>query len=309
MKTLCILFLVVAFVFVATMSVTSQMGWCSDTDGGYAGAFLRIGTGARALGMGSAFCAISDDASAIAWNPAGLAPITGVRITGTYAHLSFDRAYNNVIVANRFGKVGTIAAGWIGYSVADIVVFDAKGTPTKFFDDSENALLVSYSREVISWLFAGASVKYLSHKLGDYSASGYGFDFGVIVRPREFVSMGAAIQDVGSHFKWDTESKCKEDVPMVYRVGVALTYPKFPVTLTADYEKRQDIAKGKRRAGLEVSIYKLMSFRAGYDESIITAGASLSPMDERYSFGYAFREDFIGKESAHFFSLSIGIDR
>lgn len=38
----------------------------------YAGEFLSIGAGARGLGMGSAFCAVSNDASAGYWNPAGL---------------------------------------------------------------------------------------------------------------------------------------------------------------------------------------------------------------------------------------------
>ncbi len=31
-----------------------------------------IGTGARSRGMGKAFLAVSDDATAISWNPAGL---------------------------------------------------------------------------------------------------------------------------------------------------------------------------------------------------------------------------------------------
>ncbi|HVP14764.1 MAG TPA: hypothetical protein VMS88_04430 [Terriglobales bacterium] len=38
----------------------------------YAGEFLKIQVGARALGMGGAFVAISDDATAPYWNPAGM---------------------------------------------------------------------------------------------------------------------------------------------------------------------------------------------------------------------------------------------
>lgn len=38
----------------------------------YAGEFMYAGAGARALGMGGAFCAIADDATAAYWNPAGL---------------------------------------------------------------------------------------------------------------------------------------------------------------------------------------------------------------------------------------------
>jgi len=38
----------------------------------YAGEFLKIPVGARAVGMGGAFVAVADDATAPWWNPAGL---------------------------------------------------------------------------------------------------------------------------------------------------------------------------------------------------------------------------------------------
>jgi hypothetical protein len=46
----------------------------------YAGEFMYVGAGARALGMGGAFCAVADDATAAYWNPAGLARISGRQV-------------------------------------------------------------------------------------------------------------------------------------------------------------------------------------------------------------------------------------
>lgn len=44
------------------------------------GSDLGMGIGARAMGMGGAFTAVADDASAVFWNPAGLAQLTDNRI-------------------------------------------------------------------------------------------------------------------------------------------------------------------------------------------------------------------------------------
>lgn len=52
--------------------ITVWFIWNCYGDTKYAGEFLNIGGGVRALGMGSAFTGISDDASASYWNPAGL---------------------------------------------------------------------------------------------------------------------------------------------------------------------------------------------------------------------------------------------
>jgi len=41
----------------------------------YAGEFLAIGVGGRALGLGGAYAALANDASAGYWNPAALARI------------------------------------------------------------------------------------------------------------------------------------------------------------------------------------------------------------------------------------------
>ncbi len=49
-----------------------------------------LGIGVRAMGMGGAFTAISDDDSAAYWNPAGLAQLTSYEITASSAPVYFD---------------------------------------------------------------------------------------------------------------------------------------------------------------------------------------------------------------------------
>lgn len=59
-------------------------------------AFNFRGNGARALAMGGAYIAVGGDASAIFWNPAGLASITESQVTAAYNFSGkIDRTYSN----------------------------------------------------------------------------------------------------------------------------------------------------------------------------------------------------------------------
>ena len=54
---------------------------CAEVDFDYLhGSDLGMGIGARAMSMGGAFTAVADDASAVFWNPAGLAQLTDNQI-------------------------------------------------------------------------------------------------------------------------------------------------------------------------------------------------------------------------------------
>ena len=60
------------------------------------GQSLKIGVGARAAAMGEAYVALSDDATAVYWNPAGIARMSGQSIslnhTSWPADILFDQA-------------------------------------------------------------------------------------------------------------------------------------------------------------------------------------------------------------------------
>ncbi|UCE18107.1 MAG: outer membrane protein transport protein [Gemmatimonadota bacterium] len=75
--------------------ILSLTGICLSGDG-YAQDEVLIGkffgSGARAMGMGGAFLAVADDYSALYWNPAGLAQIPRLEISGSLSH---DRMRNN----------------------------------------------------------------------------------------------------------------------------------------------------------------------------------------------------------------------
>ena len=58
-----------------------------------------VGSGARALGMGGAFIAVADDATAASWNPAGIAqlPKSEFSVVGKYMLRSEDKSLTNAL--------------------------------------------------------------------------------------------------------------------------------------------------------------------------------------------------------------------
>ena len=59
---------IAAIVILSVISFNTRIQALETADGGLPGYFMNEGTGARALGMGRAFTAVADDASAIYWN-------------------------------------------------------------------------------------------------------------------------------------------------------------------------------------------------------------------------------------------------
>src|SRR5512146_2945577 len=52
--------------------------------------FLKIGVGARASGMGESFVAMANDASALFWNPAGIAQFKDNEVIAAHANWLVD---------------------------------------------------------------------------------------------------------------------------------------------------------------------------------------------------------------------------
>jgi hypothetical protein len=70
---ICIMKKTLNYFFTLTVIIlVSSLFVCAQDAGEYAAEWLKIGVGARAIGMGESYAAVADDASGIFWNPAGL---------------------------------------------------------------------------------------------------------------------------------------------------------------------------------------------------------------------------------------------
>ena len=61
------------------VSLSAPAAHAAPGEAGFA--FLKLGVGARAMGMGSAYVALADDPTELYWNPAGLGAVEGSQVT------------------------------------------------------------------------------------------------------------------------------------------------------------------------------------------------------------------------------------
>ena len=101
-------------IMIVIFSMTSGL-LAQDGEAGQPGAFLRLGYGVKALGMGSAFTAIANDGSALLWNPAGLSQLKQMEISGMYSILSMDRQQNYASISFPIQNFATFGFGWLQY--------------------------------------------------------------------------------------------------------------------------------------------------------------------------------------------------
>lgn len=256
-------YVLVVFLIIITSDVTFGEGVGTTT-----ASFLKMGVGARAIGMGGAFVAISDDANATYWNPAGLTQIKSPEISGTHNQWFEDiRSEYISYVKPLSGKlVGVAGVDIIYMTVADIEKRDAAGDKAGTVKVNNLAYALSYGYELNSTLSVGAKLKGIFQEYGDDKGNGVAADVGLLwIQPvikEEKLSFGLNVQNIGPKIKTASE---KEKLPFNIKGGIALTSPKRGVILAADMDKPVD-NKMRLHAGIEYAFRKIIALRFGYQD-------------------------------------------
>ncbi|TPW18899.1 MAG: hypothetical protein FD126_3226, partial [Elusimicrobia bacterium] len=163
---------------------------------GETAAFLKIPAGARAVGLGSAYTALADDASASAWNPAGLGKLGRRELTATHAEM-FSGLRHEFLAAAAPTRLGTLGLAAEILTQADLEGRDAQGRPTGSFAASDRAVTLALGRS-LGRFHIGGGARFIESTLADATARTVAFDAGAQAKAGSVLgaplSLGAAVR-------------------------------------------------------------------------------------------------------------------
>jgi len=247
----------------------------SNEKGGMPGYFLNLGGGSRSLGMGRAYTGLTDDISAIYWNPAGLMQLNNLAMELSHVSLYENTRYNTAGFANKASDIWTYGVGIAQLYTDGIIKRDDNNTPGNETNDINTALIVANSLKLTKHIGVGLGVKMVNKMFDDYNSTWLGVDLGVLVVPVKNVTVGANIQNLIHSGGYP--------VPIIAKLGAAAKIIPEKLLLTGDIETVND--QLRFHAGIESRLINTLALRGGYDNGMLTAGLGLRVGN--YSVDYA----------------------
>ncbi len=167
--------------------------------------FLKIGAGARSLGMGGSAAAVEGDVYSIYWNPGALARVEGdgaasFTHAAWLANINFDYA----AAALSIGDFGVLGIFVTSLSVPQDIVRteDHPYGDGRVWDASDLALGITYARALTDRFSIGASFKYIREGIWNESAQGVAVDIGTIYTTQfNNLKIGASISNFGTKMR------------------------------------------------------------------------------------------------------------
>ncbi|MCF7792631.1 MAG: PorV/PorQ family protein [Candidatus Cloacimonetes bacterium] len=170
--------------------------------------FLKIGVDARAIGMGEAYVAVTDDISSVFWNPAGLAlkPTDQVFVSHTEWVAGIRYEY---VAASKVTDWGTFALSGavLHMDYMDVTTEEVFGPTGETFTCSDISAGLTYSNAFTDKFSFGITAKYLRENLDEYDVNGVSVDLGSIYNTGwKNLTIGMALRNFGPDLKYDIDN-------------------------------------------------------------------------------------------------------
>ncbi|MBO6576562.1 MAG: type IX secretion system outer membrane channel protein PorV [Rhodothermales bacterium] len=228
--------------------------------GGSAVVFLKIEPDSRAAGMGNAGVALADNASAIFWNPAGLAFQEGTEAAITHSNwlpeFNAGLFYEYLTAKHHVPGWGTFGAHLTYLFLGEHEGRDAQNNPTGTFKSYDLALGASYGVKLTERFGLGTSLRFIYSNLAPGQVVGAqetkagvstSFDLAGLYRTRKFnmgstkgqLSLGFNLANMGPKIQYSDNDQA-DPIPTNLRLGYAFTmdFDEYnSLTLVTDFNK------------------------------------------------------------------------
>jgi len=295
--------------------------------------FLKLGMDARAVGMGEAYTAVTNDISSVYWNPAGLALTDDKQIFLSHTNWIAE-TYFESIAASMMTDYGYFALSSSFFYSGEMyeTIEETFSYTGRTFTFSDLALGLTYANALTDQFTFGVTGKYLREDLADESMNSYSFDIGTIYNTNwHNITIGMALRNFGPDVSYDVEyekldasnlqahidkSGTEAKIPMNFSLGVAGEILKYDDSyligsiqldncvdreetwnLGAEYNLSNFFLRGGYQIG-----YDAASFSGGFGVKMATRMAVFN-IDYAYTHMGRLQEDFL--TAAHRLSLKV----
>lgn len=289
--------------------------------------FLKIGVGARAVSLAGAFGAVANDASTIYWNPAGMVTLNSVSWTGSHANWFADISHQYSGLVLPFGNSSALGLSAIFTSMGEEeITTEENPTGTGYYwDASDIAVGISYARWMTDRFALGVTMKYITQKIWNESASTFAVDVGTyLTTGYKGIVIGMCFSNFGGSLTLQGRDLLREydpnpantlnanvdtrlhtepwPLPVNFRVGIAIDMMGQGDRIISSEDSRMTLAidgthpnddSEKLNLGLEYAWRELLfgriGYGAGYDLVQVTYGLGVQFKFQQgmFSFDYA----------------------
>lgn len=172
------------------------------------GQFLKIGVGARGTGMAGAFSALSNDLTALHFNPAGINEIEGVSTNFSHTAWFAGFAHNFAAVTFPISPQYKIAVSFVNFTTGDIeetTLLQDKGTGRNYSVD-DLSLQLTFAGKLTDQFSFGITTKYVQLAFADVSSGGLAIDVGTQYDTGiEGIKFGFSVHNLGTDHAYSGE--------------------------------------------------------------------------------------------------------
>lgn len=293
MKKIIFKILLIGLVIFNSNNLLAQLDREITKVGTTAGQFLKIGPGARALGMGGSYVAVSDDIYAVYYNPAGIAINKGNgQVAFNHTEWLADITYDFAAVSLNVGEIGSLflTVTSLGIPEDKVRTFEFPEGNGQYWDAGSVSFGIGYAKSLTDRFSIGFQAKYIQESIWSSSASGFALDVGTYyITPFNDLVIGASISNFGTKMKLDGRDiqinydpdndiftgpnnipaqyeMDVYDLPLTFRIGLAMDVLRtryIRVKAAVDATHPNDNVE-YINAGVELAYNELFFFRGGY---------------------------------------------